>query len=71
MRGTSSLKTAVFYHNYLNNAVILRHFSIESIFSITLLFNSAVSKVCSAGHFSGYLWTHFCTGYFEVHLICK
>jgi hypothetical protein len=71
MRGMSSLKTTVFYHSYFNNTVILRHFSFESIFCITLLFNSAVSIVCSADQFPGYPWTQFCTGYIEVHFVVK
>jgi len=71
MRGTSSLKTAVFYHNYFNNTVILRHFYLESIFCITLFFNWAVYKVCSPDQFPGYPWKHFCTGCFEVRLLCN
>jgi len=53
MKGISSLKTAVFCHNYFNNTVTLRHFSIDSISCITLLFNSAVSKVCGPGSIVG------------------
>ena len=39
--------------NYFNNTVILRHFSLESTSCITVLLNSAVSKVCGQGRSVG------------------